>query len=170
MIRAARLEAGAPEVTNGCCPEEKENKERNPYFPGWRPDGLKQDSLATGKTHKEHRGQRVPLRLPVLAPVSATWPTLLLMPSCRRPQPTGLFAPWLFLTCRSSWADQRLSSSACKQHRRKSRRRAEWSLGFCSFGGPFISISSKTYSTWMQEVTGAAPLTSISSLCTEPSL
>lgn len=98
------------------------------------------------------RGPRAPSAPPPSrpAPVSPrpTWPSVLFIPSCRRPQLAGLFAALLFLTSRSSWADQRLSSSVCRQQRRKSRRRAEWCLGFCSFGAPFLSISSKTCTQW----------------------
>lgn len=95
------------------------------------------------------RGPRAPSAPPPSGPgpVSPrpTWPPVLFGPSRRRPQLAGLFAALLFLTFRSSWADQRLSSSVCRQQRRKSRRRAECCLGFCSFGAPFLSISSKTY-------------------------
>lgn len=64
MIRAARLEAGSPEVTNGCCPKERQ-KGKEPLLSKITSNRLKQDSSATRKTHKEDRGHRLPLRLPV---------------------------------------------------------------------------------------------------------
>lgn len=64
MIRAARLEAGSPEVTKGCCPKEKQNQ-KEPLLPKITSNRLKQGSSATRKTHKEDRGHHLPLRLPV---------------------------------------------------------------------------------------------------------
>lgn len=52
-----------------------------------------------------------------------------------------------YLTCRSSLADPRLSTSISRQQLRKSRNTAESRSGFCSSGVPLVAIR---YNAWRQ--------------------
>lgn len=67
----------------------------------------------------------------------------------RKPIPWISVSPAVasYLTCRSSLADPRLSTSISRQQLRKSRNTAESRSGFCSSGVPFVAIK---YSAWRQ--------------------